>query len=129
MIPFDESKIISTDSCYGDASTYFWPPMFFRFVTFFLALLPISVFAQSGVLSGIVRDVEGHPAVGIFITQKDNVNNGTQTNENGKFSLTIPAGKSVIVVFKGIGADPIEKSIHLVRWRKTQCGPRLRECS
>lgn len=113
MIIHGVIKIIRSDSCYGVASTYFWPPMFFRVVTFFLALLPFTAFAQSGVLSGMVRDVEGHPAVGVFITQKDNVNNGTQTNENGKFTLTIPAGKAVVIIFKGIGADPIEKTFTL----------------
>jgi hypothetical protein len=73
-----------------------------------LVFLLFSAFAavgQTATLRGIVRDESGKPVFAIVVRQKDNPQNGTTTDENGKFSITIPSDLNVTLLFKGVGSD------------------------
>ena len=51
-------------------------------------------------ISGTVTDTDGEPIVGANITQKGTTN-GTSTNVDGKFSITIPPGSVISVSYIG----------------------------
>jgi len=52
-------------------------------------------------ITGTVFDVEGFPVIGATVVEKTNPNNGTITDVDGKFSITVPQG--AVLVFKFIG--------------------------
>ncbi len=87
--------------------------MFFRIAILFFMMIPAGLFAQTAVLRGIIKDLEGRSAAGVIIQQKDNLNNGTASGDQGGFALTVPSGRAVTLIFKGIGALPIEKTFTL----------------
>lgn len=49
---------------------------------------PVSLFAQ-GVISGTVYDSGNEPVIGATVIEKGNPSNGTVTDIDGKFSLTL----------------------------------------
>lgn len=65
--------------------------------------------AQTAVLEGTVRDLDGLPASGVIVQQKDNPSNGTAANDAGEFSIQLPAERKIVVTFKGIGAAILER--------------------
>lgn len=52
--------------------------------------------AVAETVSGIVTDANGQPLPGVSVTVKG-TNNGTQTDVNGKFTLSVPGSNSVLV--------------------------------
>lgn len=52
----------------------------------------IEAFAQQIKVSGVVVDVQEQPVVGAAILQKGNAGNGTLSDADGKFTLTVTAG-------------------------------------
>jgi len=87
--------------------------MFVRVLLILLFFSPLLSLCQTATLQGIVRDPKGETVEGIIISEKDNPSNGTATNGFGRFSLVIPSGKDVIIIFKGIGSEPEEKTYRL----------------
>jgi hypothetical protein len=69
--------------------------------------------AQVASLKGTLRDLDGLPAAGVIIQQKDNTSNGTATDDIGQFILQLPAERAVTLIFKGIGAASIEREFRL----------------
>ncbi|MFM7233032.1 MAG: TonB-dependent receptor plug domain-containing protein [Flavobacteriales bacterium] len=81
----------------------------------FLFILMLSSFAiaQTATLKGRIRDLDGLPAAGVFILQKEFTNNGTATDDMGQFELEVQANFPVVLIFKGIGSEPIEREFQL----------------
>jgi hypothetical protein len=73
-------------------------------------LLTAVAWSQSATLKGTLRDLDGLPAAGVIVQQKDNTANGTATDDIGQFVLQIPANRPVVLLFKGIGAVQIERA-------------------
>lgn len=72
-------------------------------VTAFLTLLSSAVFAQSRTVSGQVtsrEEPEGIPGVNVLIK---GTTNGTVTDFNGNYTLSIPTGDDVVLVFSFVG--------------------------
>jgi hypothetical protein len=76
-------------------------------------LLPVLFLAQSATLKGTLRDLDGLPASGVIVQQKDNTANGTATDDIGQFAIQLPAERQVVLIFKGIGAIPVERAFNL----------------
>ena len=76
-------------------------------------LLPVLVLAQSATLKGTLRDLDGLPASGVIVQQKDNSANGTATDDIGQFIILLPAERQVVLIFKGIGAVSVERAFNL----------------
>ena len=55
------------------------------------ACLPTSVFAQTRTVRGTVTDENGEPIVGVFVLEQD-TQNGTSTDLDGTYSLTVSEG-------------------------------------
>ena len=53
-----------------------------------------AVFAQNAKFSGVIRDKANQPVVGAFVVQQGTTN-GTMTDENGAFSISVPSGAVV----------------------------------
>ena len=87
--------------------------MLLRIVLLFVFISPLTLLAQTATLRGTVTNPEGVAIEGIIITEKSNPSNGAATNSFGKFTLTIPGGQDVVLTFKGIGSEAIEKSYRL----------------
>ncbi|GHB35315.1 SusC/RagA family TonB-linked outer membrane protein [Mongoliitalea lutea] len=72
-------------------------------VTAFLTLLSSAVFAQSRTVSGQVtsrEEPEGIPGVNVLVK---GTTNGTVTDFNGNYTLSIPSGDNVVLVFSFVG--------------------------
>jgi len=48
-------------------------------------------------VSGSVVDVQGQPVPGASVIQKGSTTNGTITGAMGEFSITVPAGSTLVV--------------------------------
>src|SRR5689334_21121224 len=68
-----------------------------------LLLLPlISLLAQQGkVISGVVRNAKGEPLSGVSVVESSR--NGTTTDANGKYSLTLKSASTRSVQFSYVG--------------------------
>ena len=73
-----------------------------------LCLFSIQVWAQEREISGTVVDEKGLPLPGVNVIEK-NTSNGTVTDFDGNFSLTIPDKDETILVFSSLGF--VEKEI------------------
>ncbi|MCX7985338.1 MAG: carboxypeptidase-like regulatory domain-containing protein, partial [Bacteroidales bacterium] len=79
------------------------------FLFFGLLIIPIiKVEAQKGkTVNGIVRDVTGAPIVGATVMIKGTTI-GTLTNQEGRFSLSIPDSKGATLVVSFLGMEKQE---------------------
>ena len=86
-----------------------------RYLLFFFCFLALHsvVHAQTATLKGTLRDLDGLPAAGVIVQQKDNTTNGTATDDIGQFIIQLPAERAVVLIFKGIGAAPVEREYRL----------------
>jgi imidazole glycerol phosphate synthase subunit HisF len=69
----------------------------YSFVSLALFLLSFSALAQQRVIGGIVQDTKNNPLEGATVSAK-NPKKNTLTKANGKFELTVPAGKTVLSI-------------------------------
>lgn len=75
----------------------------FSIVSFILMILCVqNIMAQKRTVSGIVTDSKNEPLIGVNVTIKNASTTGTITDIDGKYSLEIPSGNSVLV-FSYIG--------------------------
>ncbi|WP_091155291.1 SusC/RagA family TonB-linked outer membrane protein [Mucilaginibacter pineti] len=82
--------------------------LFFQII---ITMLPVMVYAQNKTVTGSVRDITG-VLPGASVVEKGLPANGTITDSNGKFSLTLK-GQSNIVIIKFVGFIPQEYSFKL----------------
>lgn len=73
----------------------------FSIVSFILMILCVqNIMAQKRTVSGIVTDSKNEPLIGVNVTIKNASTTGTITDIDGKYSLEIPSGNSVLVFSK-----------------------------
>lgn len=96
-----------------NVSARFTEDKVFITLTFFsllFVLISTAASAQTKTITGVVRDDEQQALVGVSILVKD-TNQGVQTDANGRFSISVDAGKHDILVFSFLGKKPVELSI------------------
>tara|TARA_R110002020_G_scaffold475803_1_gene712507 strand:+ start:7695 stop:10796 length:3102 start_codon:yes stop_codon:yes gene_type:complete len=81
----------------------------FNWIFFVFLFLNTAAQAQEITVSGMVSDSNGLPLPGVTVIEKG-VNNGVQTDFDGKYSLTIASAESVLV-FSYVGMKTIEKVV------------------
>lgn len=64
--------------------------------------VPIGMFAQNITVKGTVFDSTGETVIGASVVEKGNVANGTITDLDGHFTLTLPKGKKLVISFVGM---------------------------
>ncbi|MEO7120194.1 MAG: TonB-dependent receptor [Ginsengibacter sp.] len=75
----------------------------------FVLMCIMQTFAQNRTVTGKVTDPSGNPVSNASVTVKGDVA-GTNSDENGNFSINVPKGKRTLIV-SSIGFDPQEVSI------------------
>lgn len=72
-----------------------------------LAVISLSVSAQTITLTGNVKDTTGEPIIGASIVEKGNAGNGTITDLDGNFTLKMPSQATVIISYIGMKTEEI----------------------
>lgn len=78
--------------------------LLFLFLSCMLIMTSGNLYAQNNqktiTASGTILDETGEPAIGCSVSQKGS-SNGTSTNVEGKFTLTVPVGATLLVQYIG----------------------------
>ncbi|NBO62125.1 MAG: hypothetical protein EBU82_14425, partial [Flavobacteriia bacterium] len=68
----------------------------------------VITFAQNATVEGVIYDENSAPLEGANVIYRYDVSRGAQSDKNGKFSLSIPAGKVLLLVrFTGMRTDTL----------------------
>ena len=82
-------------------------PLKMRFVLSLLTILmPLGLLAQNINVQGVVKDQTGETVIGASVIQKG-TNNGTVTDFDGNFSLSVPANATLSISFIGFATQEI----------------------
>lgn len=76
-------------------------------ILFFVLAVLSGAYAQTGKVSGVVIDETGYPMVGVGVIEKGNTSNGTVTDIDGKFELSVD-NPGCMLVLSYIGYDQME---------------------
>ncbi|PWT99309.1 MAG: SusC/RagA family TonB-linked outer membrane protein, partial [Bacteroidetes bacterium] len=77
-----------------------------KVILLFAILLPTLILAQTKTITGRIVDAGGNPVPGASILIKQ-TNQGTSTDADGKFSLSIPANASIVISNTGYKSQTI----------------------
>jgi TonB-linked SusC/RagA family outer membrane protein len=81
-------------------------------------MFPIGMSAQNVAVKGNVVDESGDPVIGATVVQKGATSNGTITDLNGDFTLSVPANTTLIVSYIGMTNQEVkataEKALAIV---------------
>lgn len=87
----------------------------------FLLMIPPEIYAQSITVKGNVKDSNGEDIIGASIVEKDNTTNGTVTDLDGNFTLTLTGkGRTIVISYIGMKTKevkitpPLQKSLQIV---------------
>ena len=85
--------------------------LFFTAIAAIIAI-PSPIFAQQPfddvTITGTVINVEGEAVVGATVILKGHTGRGTATDVNGKYSITVPQGSTLIIAFMGYEEKELE---------------------
>ncbi len=87
-------------------------------------LLPIVALAQTATINGVILDEFNQPIDAVNIKSGDL---GTQTNNNGFFSLKIPANTDVTVVFSHVSFKNVEATFNLKKGEIFEFNPVMKQ--
>ena len=76
---------------------------------FLLCLMSSALFAQNIQVQGTVLDNEGYPQIGAGVFQKG-TSNGTVTDLDGRYSLSVPADAALVYSFQGF--SDVEEAVN-----------------
>lgn len=72
-----------------------------------VAMISLSVSAQNVTVTGTVTDKTGETVIGASVVQKGNTSNGTITDIDGNFSLSVPANSTLVFSYVGMTSQEI----------------------
>lgn len=78
-------------------------------LTLLVALISLSVSAQNVTVKGTVKDKTGETVIGASVVEKGNTSNGTITDIDGNYTISVPA--NAIIVFSYVGMTTQEASV------------------
>lgn len=85
--------------------------LFFTAIVAIIAI-PSPIFAQQPfddvTITGTVINVEGEAVIGATVILKGHTGRGTATDVNGKYSITVPQGSTLIISFMGYEEKEVE---------------------
>jgi iron complex outermembrane recepter protein len=73
----------------------------------YFILSGVHLFSQSVLLSGNVSDIDGEPLIGATILEKG-TSNGTVSDYNGNYELSVNSGASIMVSYTGFNALEVQ---------------------
>lgn len=68
--------------------------------------------AQTATVSGRIMDTEGNVIDGLEIAVNGSTDESIKTNENGKYKITVPAGKEIELVFFSMSYETVRRKIN-----------------
>ena len=74
----------------------------------FLSIPIGGAWAQNITVKGVVIDQTGETVIGASVVEQGNTTNGTITNIDGEFTLSIPRGKKVVISYIGMVTQEVE---------------------
>nr|WP_302831633.1 TonB-dependent receptor [uncultured Bacteroides sp.] len=77
------------------------------FLLSLLAVISLSVSAQNVTVKGTVTDKTGETVIGASVVQKGNTSNGTITDIDGNFSLSVPSNATLIISYVGMTTQEV----------------------
>ena len=82
---------------------------------YFSVFLCLPLSAQNVVLSGLVTDAQtGEPLIGVTVYNTDR-RTGTTTNSSGQYTITLPSGRALELVFSYVGYASETQTLTLTR--------------
>lgn len=78
-------------------------------LTLLVALISLSVSAQNVTVKGTVKDKTGETVIGASVVEKGNTSNGTITDIDGNYTLSVPSNATI--VFSYVGMTTQEASV------------------
>jgi len=72
-------------------------------------MLPLFMLAQTQGVRGTVTDASGEAIIGANVTEKGSVTNGTSTDGDGKFTIKVSRGATLLISY--IGYIPQEVTV------------------
>lgn len=88
------------------------------FLLTLMAVISLSVSAQNVTVKGTVTDKTGETVIGASVVQKGNAGNGTITDIDGNFSLSVPSNATLVISYVGMTTQDVavkgQKTINVV---------------
>ena len=72
-----------------------------------VTLISLSVSAQNVTVTGTVKDKTGETVIGASVVEKGNTGNGTITDIDGKFTLSVPSNATLVFSYVGMTTQEI----------------------
>lgn len=72
-----------------------------------VTMISLSVSAQNVTVKGTVKDKTGETVIGASVVQKENTGNGTITDIDGNYSLTVPSNATLIFSYVGMTTQEV----------------------
>ena len=69
-----------------------------------MQILGLTVYAQTGIVNGTVVDGAGLPIIGAAVVDMQDKSNGTVTDIDGNFSISVAVGTSLEISYLGFAA-------------------------
>ena len=66
------------------------------------AMISLSVSAQNVTVKGTVKDKTGETVIGASVVEKGNTGNGTITDIDGNYTLSVPSNDTLVFSFVGM---------------------------
>lgn len=71
------------------------------------AMISLSVSAQNVTVKGTVKDKTGETVIGASVVEKGNTSNGTITDIDGNFSLSVPSNATLVFSYVGMATQEV----------------------
>ena len=83
-----------------------------------VTMISFSISAQNVTVKGTVKDKTGETVIGASVVQKGNTGNGTITDIDGNFTLSVPNNTTLIISYVGMKTQEValkgKKQINVV---------------
>ena len=76
-------------------------------LTLLVALISLSVSAQNVTVKGTVKDKTGETVIGASVVEKGNTSNGTITDIDGNYTLSVPSNATIVFSYVGMTTQEV----------------------
>ena len=72
-----------------------------------VTMISLSISAQNVTVKGTVKDKTGETVIGASVVQKGNTGNGTITDIDGNFTLSVPGNATLVISYVGMTTQEV----------------------
>ena len=92
------------------------------FLKLILLACTFNIFAQNGIVKGIIKDQNNKPIQGVAVTY---LSKGSSSNKNGEFQLSVPTNKQLTITFSHVAYYEYQKTISVPKNKTIRLYPVL----